>query len=269
MFEANELSRNVELQLNKDYPHSESAEFVVIRDEVLKEFAEIEKALIRRKDLVLTLGKAIEIHGKGVKREDICKAIKFYLRDAIAKELISERDITRYCPEEWKNETKPKKKDNLSFSVEEPERVIAVTTEGTQEPTRLVAQNIPQQAQAPVCKPNQELDKQIANLANQLAEKTAEISRQNQDIEALKQEKKELEKQLVKSTIVTAAEYAQEPVMLQKRLNDQAKLLLPFTVNIELEAKGQFVPIIVRVDPANKRVTVTVDEVAARRLSEA
>ncbi len=59
MFEESDLNGASGTQLNKDYPRSESAEFLSIKDEILKEFAEIEKALIKRKDLVLRLGKAL------------------------------------------------------------------------------------------------------------------------------------------------------------------------------------------------------------------
>lgn len=264
-------TRSMDIQnnlLNKFDLKEKSADFLAIRDEVSREFADIEKALIRRKDLVLKLGRAIETYGKEVKKQDICRAIKFYLKEAIEKELISSRLIDMYCPDEWKNDTKPKKKEKISFSPEV--QTIAIATDGTQEPVTATA-NIPQQTEGenlsqPV---DEEKEKRIALLANQLAEKAAEISRQNADIEALKQEKKALEEQISQVSIKPASELAENPQELKKRIQDQAKLLLPFSVHVEMEAQGRFVPLIVRVEPVNRRVAVTIDEAAVRRMSEA
>lgn len=116
---------------------------------------------------------------------------------------------------------------------------------------------------------DQEKDKQIADLANQLADKTSEISRQNADIEALKQEKKVLEEQIAQASIKPASELVENPQEMKKRIQDQAKLLLPFEAKVEFEIRGQILPLIVKVQPVTKSVTVKLDEVAARRLAQA
>ena len=59
--------------------------------------------------------------------------IKSALREEIAQRLISRRDIERYCPDEWKQKTKPKKEqnDNRSFSQQEQQVTpIIIDTNG-------------------------------------------------------------------------------------------------------------------------------------------
>jgi hypothetical protein len=66
--------------------------------------------------------------------ESICEEIKNALRDEIRDGHISERDIERYCPDEWKKKTKPKKpkNDKMSFSQQEQEAIpqLLVSTDG-------------------------------------------------------------------------------------------------------------------------------------------
>lgn len=75
--------------------------------------------LISREKLVKILGYAYEKFLS--RKEDICEEIKNTLAEEIACHLISNRDIERYCFDEWKKKTKPKKsKENekMSFSNE-------------------------------------------------------------------------------------------------------------------------------------------------------
>src|SRR5437588_9171364 len=69
--------------------------------------------LTKRSELVLRLGHAYEQVVGDV--GSICEEIKNVLHDEIVQKVISRRDIKRYCPDEWKQKTKPKN-DNLSFS---------------------------------------------------------------------------------------------------------------------------------------------------------
>jgi hypothetical protein len=85
-------------------------------DDVRQEFKNI---LVKREELVKILGEAFEkIHQK----EDVCAEIKKELREEIAQGLISRRDIERYCPDEWKQKTKPKKGENEKMSFSRPKR---------------------------------------------------------------------------------------------------------------------------------------------------
>jgi hypothetical protein len=49
--------------------------------------------------------------------QDICTAIKRALAEEVTAKIISDRKIERLCPDEWKKKTKPKKNDNMSFSL--------------------------------------------------------------------------------------------------------------------------------------------------------
>jgi hypothetical protein len=83
---------------------------------------EFKSILAKRQELVIKLGKAFENIGP---KEFVCTEIKNALREEISQGLISRRNIERYCPDEWKNKTKPKKEenDNLSFSQQEQEAI--------------------------------------------------------------------------------------------------------------------------------------------------
>ncbi len=96
-----------------------------IINEVRQEFR---KQLVKRKELITRLGNAFESDGSEL--ESICKKIKNSLYQEIADEIISARDIERYCLDKWKKKTKPKN-DKLSFCKQEmPHEQIVVAQEG-------------------------------------------------------------------------------------------------------------------------------------------
>jgi hypothetical protein len=72
----------------------------------------------------MRLGNAIKKAGI-VKESDICHEVKNILAEEIAAQNITVRTIDRYCLDEWKHITKPKK-DKLSFSKQQ----IVVTQDG-------------------------------------------------------------------------------------------------------------------------------------------
>jgi hypothetical protein len=88
---------------------------------------EFKNFLIKREQLVIKLGKALENEHQN-KKENICAEIKGILRQEVADGLISRRDIERYSLDEWKKNTKPKKEenDNLSFSTQVKEAIPRV-----------------------------------------------------------------------------------------------------------------------------------------------
>jgi len=86
--------------------HNYNLDLDAVITEIKEEFKNI---LIKREQLVLKLGKALENMGPQEK-ENICAEIKGTLREEIAQGLISRRDIERYCPDEWKQKTKPKRR---------------------------------------------------------------------------------------------------------------------------------------------------------------
>jgi hypothetical protein len=93
-------------------------------DAVIREVKEELKTIFfRRKDLITKLGEAFKHTVSD--EESICEEIKNALRDEIRDGHISERDIERYCPDEWKQKTKPKKpkNDKLSFPRHEQEAI--------------------------------------------------------------------------------------------------------------------------------------------------
>jgi hypothetical protein len=95
-----------------------------IINEVRQEFR---KQLVKRKELIARLGNAFESVGSNP--ESICKKIKNSLHQEIADEVITSRDIERYCLDKWKKKTKPKN-DKLSFSEQEkPQQPIVVAQE--------------------------------------------------------------------------------------------------------------------------------------------
>jgi hypothetical protein len=175
---------------------------------------------------------------------------------ALRKRKLSDRSIRGHLPAELKNKNmirRPK------FA-----EAIAANPEPTVETGRTIA-STPQPM--PEAEHEDEKNKMIAHLANQLAEKTSEMAVQKADIEMLKEEKKELEGQLAKTIVQPASDYAEDPSVLRKRINDQAKLLLPFDCRVNFEIRGQILPLIVKVQPVNKAVSVLLDEAEARRIS--
>jgi len=93
-------------------------------DAIIKEVKEeIKTTFYKRKDKIIKLGEAYK--HRGWRLESICEEIKNELHEEIGQRLISRRDIERYCPDEWKHKTKPKKEenDNSSFSQQEQEAI--------------------------------------------------------------------------------------------------------------------------------------------------
>ncbi|MGB8936713.1 MAG: hypothetical protein WCC17_16595 [Candidatus Nitrosopolaris sp.] len=95
-----------------------------VRDDLDTEIQEIKEEFrthfTKCKELVKRLGDAIKRAGI-VKESDICHEVKNVLAEEIAAQDITVRTVDRYCLDEWKKITKPKKKkDNLSFSPPAP-----------------------------------------------------------------------------------------------------------------------------------------------------
>jgi hypothetical protein len=122
------LSSDVDSSINQDNLDIDS-----VITNVKQEFKNF---LIKREQLVIKLGKALENEHQN-KKENICAEIKGILRQEVADGLISRRDIERYSLDEWKKNTKPKKEenDNLSFSTQEQQAAprILVDAHGNSE----------------------------------------------------------------------------------------------------------------------------------------
>ena len=90
-------------------------------DAVIREVKEELKIIFfKRRDLILKLDEAFKNIVSDI--ESICEEIKNALHDEIRDGHISERDIERYCPDEWKQKTKPKKPKNDKMSFPRPEQ---------------------------------------------------------------------------------------------------------------------------------------------------
>lgn len=81
--------------------------------------AEIEKAKLElrtlfssAKQIILRLGQAFE---QAIEPSIICSEIKRVLNKEIGEGIVSGRQIERNCPDKWKQSTKPKKNDKMSF----------------------------------------------------------------------------------------------------------------------------------------------------------
>lgn len=110
----------------QDYGNAELDEVIrLVKEEFRNIFA-------KRKDLIIKLGEAFEHRVSNI--DDVCEEIKNVLREEIAEGVISYRDIERYCRDEWKKNTKPKKEknDKLSFSRQEQQDTpeLLVCTDG-------------------------------------------------------------------------------------------------------------------------------------------
>jgi hypothetical protein len=222
--------------------------------------------LEKRKDIVLMLGQAInDYRQNAIQKQDICVAIKFFLTDEISEGLISGRDVERYCPEEWKRKTKPRREwegeenDNLSFSyasARSPEATVGESKTYVRDDTA-----------------ETNYEKKYAMVVNALAEAnaqlqsvTADIKKREADIQLLKQERDELKGLLEKCSFKPASQYAEEPTILKKRLREQADLLRHFTVRTTMEVRGSTIPLLVEVMPASMRANVSLDEEKAKEL---
>lgn len=113
------MSSEVDISTNQDNLDIDSA--------IANVKQEFKNFLIKREQLVIKLGKALENEHQN-KKENICAEIKGILRQEVADGLISRRDIERYSLDEWKKNTKPKKdeNDNLSFSTQVKEAIPRV-----------------------------------------------------------------------------------------------------------------------------------------------
>jgi phage FluMu protein Com len=96
---------------------------------------EFKNFLIKRDQLMITLGKAFERIVS--KPESICREIKGTLREEIAQGLITTRAIELHCPDEWKKNTRPKKEKNENLSISRQEQLatprVLVDTYGNSE----------------------------------------------------------------------------------------------------------------------------------------
>jgi hypothetical protein len=82
----------------------------------------------KSKELILKLGNEL---ARTIRPEDICEEIKHILNQEIREGLISAKTIERYCLDNWKKKTKPKKQNGerqLSFPKEN--QPIMITTSG-------------------------------------------------------------------------------------------------------------------------------------------
>ena len=84
---------------------------------------EFKNFLLKREQLIIKLGLAFE--RIVTNRESISGEIKAALREEIAQGLISRRNIERYCRDEWKKNTKPKKDENDKSPFSRQEQQIA------------------------------------------------------------------------------------------------------------------------------------------------
>lgn len=80
----------------------------------------LRSTFLNRKNLILELGRALESTLPNSK--NISKEIKRKLRKEISDKIITSRDIERYCPNEWKQETRTKKAKNDNLSISEQKR---------------------------------------------------------------------------------------------------------------------------------------------------
>jgi hypothetical protein len=283
---------------NNDVTEGVKSDFNTVLQEVKAAIGEsMTRALFVVEELILKLGKAIEQHERTIRKSEICKAIKHYLQKEIEEGLISEKLIERYCPSEWKNPARSAagklgaKKVAEKISAKSALRPVMVSVsaekgtiynpdesvlptaseEAGKVPEDAAASadtNFPKEKKQMIENNNNtgrgddpvELANKYSQMADTLAEVTATCSNQKEDIQTLKQQNHELEQQLLKATVKPAYEYPHDCVQLQKRLNEQSKLLLPFTVNANMEAKGELVPVIVKVEPVTNKAQVFLDE---------
>jgi hypothetical protein len=141
------------------------SELDAIIAEVKEEFRNF---LIKRRELVITLGSAFE-KVVGGNSEGICEEIKNVLSEEITQKLVSRRDIERYCPDNWKQKTKPKN-DNLSFS----------STEGDVDDKAEKRQKITAVAANPGSPPAESMEAGYSTTANTNVE--SEVNHQNSSV---------------------------------------------------------------------------------------
>lgn len=84
---------------------------------------EIKTLGVKRRDLILMLGKKLYESGK-IRAESICEEIKNILSEEILNKEISRRDIERYCPSNWKRGQKKKNDILSSVSTSDPIPII-------------------------------------------------------------------------------------------------------------------------------------------------
>ena len=80
----------------------------------------LRSTFLNRKNLILELGRALEPTVPNSK--NISKEIKRKLRKEISDKIITSRDVERYCLNERKQETRPKKTNNDNLSISEQKR---------------------------------------------------------------------------------------------------------------------------------------------------
>jgi hypothetical protein len=105
-------------------------------DSVISEIKDSFKRIgSKSRELILKLGNELT---RTMRSEDICEEIKHILNEEIREGLISTRNIERYCLDNWKKKTKPKKQtenDKLSLSGQNKQlSPLLVATNGKEVP---------------------------------------------------------------------------------------------------------------------------------------
>ncbi|GEM_PF-4496046 len=228
--------------MNGEIRKVDSPEFEKVLAEIKQEFNDsIRPALEKRKDLVNRLGTAIEKYSRhSINRNDICKAIKQYLKYEIENELITEKSIERYCPEEWKDQDKIK----------------AGSTGGRKTADNLSAKRSQVQINAISSVVKQKLEHAKPMVPEEAG--LAGLDRlQNKDrvIATLEETNRQLEEALSQAT-PAATTASIEITTLQRRIDEQHRLFQSFERTAQVSIDGRIVSVVISVEPITQKVTV-------------
>lgn len=241
--------------------------------EVKKEFTCM---LVKRERLVKRLGQALE--QVRTDKTSICAEIKEILRDEIINKQISERDIERYCEEDWKQKTKPKKNDKMSIS-EETDKMSAIVSQGNQvvttsfeaDPAEEAKKEVEDERKTTFLKDEYELDRlraQVKTLTQELVAKQDNnplLSELKQERNQLTEQVRQKDAELAKWQSSDAAKLTEKLDALQKQVNMLERVTSPFKAGTRVEVNGHMLVLLVEVDPRTKRIRAEVDEPATRR----
>lgn len=278
-------------------------DFERIRLDVKKELDSAVRAILeKRRELILTLGRAIKRYAKGaIQTHDICIAIKFFLADEIKADLISSRDIERHCPDEWKNKRRPKitdqkkqpnpegegRNDNLSYSSSipavdsQPRRVAVVLGDGQftvedehQNDTTAERNGEDQSGTANEnCSHKDETKRLASEKAAEVKRLRAETEIKNVEIEGLKRENDGLRQKLAEYQMPLKGSSRNDDVLAAakplKRGSSRATsgvMQENFTARTTIEYKGTMIPLIAEVIASAKKVIVMLDLERAREM---